>query len=58
MTDQSFWETPSGMVCQLLRDLAIRQESFVDNKILDTAVEAYDLARLIYLRYLQKAVAQ
>jgi hypothetical protein len=46
-----FWETPPGMVCQLLRDLAIRKEHFVDNQILEQAVMAYDLAHLIYLRH-------
>jgi len=46
-----FWETPAGLVCQWLRDLAIREEDFVDNSIVDRAVMAYDLARLIYLRH-------
>ncbi len=51
-----FWETTPGMACQFLRDLAIRQELFVDNKTIETAVEAYDLARLIYIRHTKKEV--
>jgi hypothetical protein len=49
----AFWETPAGMLCQWLRDLAIRQEDFIDNNILEQSVMAYDLARLIYLRNAQ-----
>lgn len=47
----SFWESASGMACQWLRDLAIREEPFVDNHIIEQSIMAYDLARLIYLRF-------
>lgn len=50
-----FWETPQGMLCQLLRDLAIRKEPLVDNRVVEQSVEAYDLARLIYQRALATA---
>jgi len=49
----NFWESPAGLTCQLLRDLAIRQEDFVNNKTIDQALMAYDLSRLIYLRHVK-----